>query len=193
MDFYAKNTSAWEDWQHEYYWGAFYIFPPSPVMEEVNELRAAHDPKSAEGCKAHISLSDTLQSKISDEELRELHEKLQGFEPFIIQYGPLKTHPPYPGVTFDINPKDKFFALREAIHSTHLFANSPLSRKHIPPHMTIVEFGVDMQQSETLKDELQDKVRTGEWLCTHISLAVPNDEMCMVEHMQIPLGSSNQR
>ena len=38
---YAKGTSGWEEWQLEYRFGAFYIFPPTGVIEPVDAAPAA--------------------------------------------------------------------------------------------------------------------------------------------------------
>src|SRR5690348_15881411 len=92
------DPSAWEEWQREYRFGAFFIFPPAGVFEEVDALRSTYDPQSASYCQAHISLSRPLPRPLSREDVTEIRDRLAEIAPFEIQYGPLRTFPPYPGV-----------------------------------------------------------------------------------------------
>lgn len=62
-----QDTSGWDDWQLEYRFGGFYIFPPIGVIEDVDALRAAHDPTSHLICQAHISLSDPLPQPLTED------------------------------------------------------------------------------------------------------------------------------
>jgi hypothetical protein len=129
---------------------------------------------SARVCAAHISLSDTLKAPITDEQMDELRQVTSVMQPFVIEYGPLQTYPPHPGVCFDIKPVDKFFALREAIHSTSPFSGNPLERRNILPHLTIAEFGLTFEASETFCEKLASNAPSGNWECKGVSLAIPN-------------------
>lgn len=60
---YATDTSGWQEWQLEYRYGALFIFPPAGVIEPMDALRRAHDPRSDECCQAHSSLSEPLCSR----------------------------------------------------------------------------------------------------------------------------------
>lgn len=184
---YATNCSDWEGWQRDYKWGAFYLFPPQPIMGKVNALRHQYDPTSANICNAHISLSDTLSGSLNADALDELQNAISVMAPFEIRYGSLRTYPPHPGVCYDIGPTDHFFKLREIIHNTSLFSESALTRQNIPPHMTIAEFGLTMEQSDHLCDQLKNSVEYGSWLCEGISLAVPNESFQFKEVLYIPL------
>lgn len=168
------DTSGWEEWMNEYKFGAFYIYPPEGVIEPIDKLREKHDPKSASICQAHISLSDTLTSPITDEQIKELENALASIDPFEIHYGPLRAFPPYPGVTLAITPEDKFVKLRQAIHSTSIFKDSSLTRKNRAPHMTIAEFGLTWEETEKLMEELGSNVPQGTFLCNKIDLAIPD-------------------
>ncbi len=185
---YAKNTANWEKWKFEYQYGAFYIFPPNGVIEPIDELRQKFDPKSADYCQAHISLSEPLNNPLTDEQLTELKEALSLVQPFEIKYGPLRSFPPYPGVCYTITPGKEFFDLRKAIHSTSIFAGNPLTRKDREPHMTIAEF-ITVERTEELLKELQGKVPEGTFQCGSIEYAVPNDEFYFERVMTIPIGS----
>jgi len=184
---YADKTDHWENWWRGYYFGAFYIFPPKEVMAEVDELREKYDPKSASFCRAHISLSEPLQKKISISDVHSLRDDLSSINPFEINYGPLRTHPPYPGVTYTITPENKFESLRKVIHGNKLFRGVELKRSKIVPHMTIAEF-ITMEQTNEIFDKLNDEVKSGKFLCKEIVLAVPNNEMYFNPVISIPLG-----
>ena len=82
---YAKDTSGWEEWQLAYRFGAFYIFPPTGVIEPVDALRRLYDPKTASICQAHISLSEPLQAPLTNEQLREIRTALSAVQPYDIQ------------------------------------------------------------------------------------------------------------
>ncbi|RMG62595.1 MAG: 2'-5' RNA ligase family protein [Bacteroidetes bacterium] len=187
---YADQTVHWEDWWHGYYYGAFYIFPPEAVMKEVDALRAQYDPKSAGFCRAHISLSEPLQRKITLADVDALRSDLGSIPPFEISYGPLRTHPPYPGVTYTIRPEEEFDTLRKVIHGNQLFQGVELKRSKIVPHMTIAEF-ITMEQTHKLFEKLKGEVTSGTFWCKEIVLAVPDNEMYFHPVLSIPLGTGS--
>jgi 2'-5' RNA ligase len=184
---YATKTEHWAPWWFEYHYGAFYIFPPPGVIEPVDALRAKYDPTSAKHCQAHISLSEPLSGPLTNEQLAELQQALSLMQPFLIKYGPLRSFPPYPGVCYTTTPEKPFFDLRHAIHSTSLFATSPLTRKDRAPHMTIAEFITNERTDELLK-ALQGKVPEGTFTCGSIVYAVPNDDFYFEQVLTIPLA-----
>ena len=191
---YAENTQNWEKWQHEYKHGAFYIMPPNGVIEPMDELRRIHDPKSYQGCQAHISLSDPLTGPLTDQQFNEMSLALTRLSPFILKYGPIVTTPPYPGVCFDIAPREAFRQLRENIHATSLFKDNALKRRDIAPHITIAEFGLTNETSEKLKQHLQSSVdkgqliSEGQFICTHVEYLVPNNQFYFERVLRLPLG-----
>jgi 2'-5' RNA ligase len=138
--FAYADPSSWEEWQRDYRYGAFYIFPPPGVIEAVDLLRSTHDPASAAICQAHISLSEPLKRPLTGADLEELRARLAAIEPFEIRYGPLRTVPPYPGVIYAITPEERIAKLRSAIHAAFIFGGIPVGRSQIAPHMTIAEF-----------------------------------------------------
>jgi 2'-5' RNA ligase len=189
---YATNTERWEEWMFEYRYGAFYIFPPDGVIEPIDALRRTYDPTSAAYCRAHISLSEPLQGPLTDTQIQELQTALSAMTPFDLHYDPLRSFPPYPGVVYSIQPEDKFRQLRSIVHSTSLFADAPLKRKDIPPHMTIAEF-ITVERTEELLDELQGNVPEGTFRCDSIEYAVPNDDFYFERVLTIPIGSAESR
>jgi 2'-5' RNA ligase len=185
---YAQDTSAWEDWQHEYRYGALYLFPPSGVIEKVDDLRRTHDPMSYATCQAHVSLSEPVPRVLDRDDLNELREVVSGLEPFTITYGDVHATVPYPGVVYSIEPTSNFMALRSAVHSASLFHDSPLSRRSVPPHMTIAEF-ITVQRSIELARELAGSAPTGEWLCEEIEYAIPDERMHFQRVLRLALGT----
>ena len=183
-----KNAQpAWEPWQNEYRHGAFYLFPPADVAAVVNELRARHDPKSAAICDAHISLSEPLAGPLTGEQLDELRAALAHVAPFDLSYGPLTSIRPYPGVVFAITPEDDFFALRQAVQATSIFAGRDLPRATRVPHMTVAEF-ITLDETRELVAQLGDTVPGGTFLCDRVTYAVPDASFHFEPVLEIPLG-----
>lgn len=183
---YSENVD-WEEWMNEYKFGAFYLFPPKGIIEEIDSLRKKYDPKSAAFCQAHISLSDPLTSPITDSQIEELKNILSRFEPFEVTYGPLKSLPPYPGVIYSIQPQDKLMQLRQIVHKTSIFKNSPLTRKDRETHLTIAEF-ISLEETEKLINKLQGKVPAGKFNINEIELAVPDSIFYFQRVLKLPLG-----
>jgi len=188
-DFTYADTSSWEPWQLEYEHGAFYIFPPTGVIEAIDALRETYDPKSASYCQAHISLSEPVSHPLTEAELEELQTKLSTLEPFDVHYGPVRGFSPYPGVAYAIAPEDTCRQLRSAIHHTSLFRGVPLSREHIAPHMTIAEF-MSVERTEELVRQLKGHVPEGKFLCASIEYAVPNNDFYFERVLTIALRAS---
>lgn len=184
---YPADLSSWEKWQYEYRFGAFYIFPPAGIVETMDKLRSEFDPRSAAICQAHISLSEPLTGPITEKELDEIRDTVGKIGSFELDYGPLKRFPPYPGVCYDISPKDRFAGLRSAIHGCSAFAESKMTRKEIAPHITIAEFGLTMDDSEGLRKRLEGTVRSGKFVCTEIEYAVPNKDFFFERKLTLPL------
>lgn len=178
----------WEPWQHEYRHGAFYLFPPADVAAAVNGLRRRYDPASAAICDAHISLSEPLAGPLTDEQLDELRAALAHIAPFEITYGPLTSIGPYPGVVFAISPEDDFFALRQAVQATSIFAGRDLPRSKRVPHMTVAEF-ITLDETRELVLQLADAVPGGIFLCDRVTYAVPDPSFNFEPVFEIPLGS----
>lgn len=179
---------AWEPWQNEYRYGAFYLFPPADVAATVNELRVRYDPKAAAICDAHISLSEPLANPLSDEQLDELRSSLAGVAPFELTYGPLTSIGPYPGVVFAVAPEDAFFALRAAVQSTSIFAGRALPRAERVPHMTVAEF-ISLEETHELLTKLGYTVPDGSFFCDRVVYAVPDASFHFEPVLEIPLGS----
>jgi 2'-5' RNA ligase len=183
------DCSSWQEWQHEYRYGAFYVFPPPDVIETIDRLRGIYDPQSAAYCQAHISLSEPLEHALHETELEELAARLALFSPFVLSYGPLRDFPPYPGVAYAIRPEERFRELQDLVHATTIFEGRPLKRHAIAPHMTIAEF-ISVERTKELLRELSGVVAEGNFVCDRIEYAVPDASFHFQRVLAIPLGSS---
>lgn len=172
-DVYAHPTGDWEAWQIDYRFGAFYIFPPPGVIEPIDALRRAYDPRSDAICQTHISLSEPLPGPMTELQMEDIRAALSAVEPFDIQYGPLRDFLSHPGVCYSVAPEDKISTLRETLHATSTFRNVPLKRAHIAPHITIAEF-ISIERTIELLHELRGKVPEGRFRCSSVAYAVPN-------------------
>jgi 2'-5' RNA ligase len=187
VPFRYADTTSWQEWQREYRYGALYIFPPPGVVEPIDALRMTYDPASARSCQAHVSLSEPLRRPLTDAAIDELRSVLARFEPFTIEYGPLRTFPPYPGVTLAIRPEGRFMALRSLVHTTSPFAGGPFERQEIAPHMTIAEF-ISRERTDELTQELKDVAPSGTFWCDAIEYAVPDERLRFERVLTLPLG-----
>jgi len=146
---YATPNPRWESWFAEYRYGAFYLFPPEPVLGRVNALRTLHDPRSQAICAAHVSLTVPLPRPLTESAAREIATVVQRFTPFEVQWGPPHRYPGVNGVVLSIAPMDHLRPLVHAIEACAAFADAPARRYPFSPHMTIAEF-IDDARTEAL-------------------------------------------
>ncbi|MFZ4657557.1 MAG: 2'-5' RNA ligase family protein [Caldilineaceae bacterium] len=184
---YASNVSHWEKWQQEYRFGVLLIFPPEPLLTQVNTLRAQFDPQSQATCDAHISLTIPLPRPINDAQWRELESIAAASEPFAIQVGPLMNYLPHPGVCLSIAPQDSLNRLRIALESAFVFAGASVRHYPFSAHMTIAEF-ITIKQTEALMDELKDVAPVGRFVCNSVAHAVPDANFHFAARRQLALG-----
>ena len=81
----------WEDWQKNYQFGTLVIWPPDDVRDMVNQQRYIYDPRSANICETHITLTQPLIKPVTDSGQETIQNVASSFEPFNIRYGPLKS------------------------------------------------------------------------------------------------------
>lgn len=186
-ELYVDSTDAWEPWQAEYRFGAFYIFPPPGVIEPIDGLRRIYDPVSAAICQAHISLSEPLPAPLSERQVSEIRAALFAIAPFDIRYGPLRDFLPYPGVCYAVAPECRIGALRETLHGTSIFATVVPKRGHIAPHITIAEF-ISVERTPSLLQRLRGNVPEGAFRCDEVTYAVPDASFRFQRIMTFDLG-----
>ena len=187
VTFYEADVSHWEDWQQGYRFGALAVFPPDPLREQVNALRATHDHRAQSICDAHISLTIPFPLLLSSADWSELQSIASALEPFSIRYGPLRNYLPHPGVCLSIEPQDELNRLRVALEAASCFVGAPPRPHPFSAHMTIAEF-LSVEQTKALMDELRDVAPNGMFTCDGLSYAVPDRNFHFTERKRLELG-----
>ncbi len=184
---YVEGNSHWLEWQREYRFGVLLIFPPEPLWGQVNILRAQYDPQSQAICDAHISLTIPLSRPIDEVQWHELEDVVSAIEQFPIRYGPLKNYLPHPGVCLNIEPQNELDQLRAAIEKASVFTGAAERKYPFSAHLTIAEF-ISEAQTVALMDELKDKTPTGDFICTNVAYAVPDENFHFTKRRQLNLA-----
>src|SRR5262245_36995434 len=182
---YESTISHWEAWQQEYQFGVLLIYPPNPLLTQVNSLRATYDQQSQAICDAHISLTIPLPRPMSVAHWSELESLVAAIAPFPIRYGPLRHYLPYPGVCIAMEPQDILDDLRCKLESASVFTGASVRKYSFSAHMTIAEF-ISVEQTKALMDELVDVVPTGIFRCNGVSYAVPDAQFHFTERKRLP-------
>jgi 2'-5' RNA ligase len=187
---YTQDISQWQEWQKEYQYGVILIFPPEPLLTEVNVLRARYDPQSQAGCDAHISLTVPLPRPMRESHWRELEAIVSAIESFPIQYGPLRHYLPHPGICLKIEPQDKLDRLLMELERASVFSGAPDRKYPFSAHMTIAEF-ITVEQTLSLMDELQTIAPTGSFICGSVVYAVPDSDLHFSERGRLTLAHAS--
>jgi 2'-5' RNA ligase len=178
---------GWQPWQREYRFGVVLIYPPEPVRAVLNTLRAEHDPRSQRYSDAHISLSVAAPSAPSEEQWAALQSELAEQPPVSIKYGPLKTFEGHPGVVLHVEPRPELDRLRAIVESAPPFSAAAPRRWPFSPHLTIAEF-ISLERSAELMVELRELDLQGEFSCSHLVHAVPDESFHFEAHRSFLLG-----
>jgi len=173
-----------------YEFGVILIFPPEPLLTQVNVLRARYDPRSQATCDAHITLTVPLPRPISDSHWRELEAIISPIKSFPIHYGPLRHYLPHPGVCLTIEPQDELNRLRLELEKASVFSGAPEREYPFSAHMTIAEF-ITVEQTLSLMDELQTIAPMGSFICGSVSYAVPDSDFHFSERGRLTLAHSS--
>jgi hypothetical protein len=184
---YASAVDDWPEWQQAFRYGLILIYPPDPPLGAVNRLRMLHDPRSQGICDAHITLTRPLPRPMTESLWHGLEAVASRFEPFTIHYGPLRHYLPYPGVCLAIEPEDQLGPLRSALEATAAFADAGPRRGTTSSHMTIAEFITEARTLELIRD-LVEVAPEGDFECTSVSYAVPDDSFHFTERSRLALG-----
>jgi 2'-5' RNA ligase len=183
---YTGATSQWEDWQIEYQFGAFYVFPPDELRQKINRLRERFDPKSQFYCDAHISLTVPLPKALTSSDLKRFGHALAALKSFEVNYGPPTSYPGIPGVVLKIEPKSQFELLVEILESVDSFQGAKPRHHPFSPHMTIAEF-ITLERTAELINELTPLRLEGAFVCDTIAYAVPDSTFHFTERCLIRL------
>jgi 2'-5' RNA ligase len=178
----------WEEWQKVYRHGTLVIWPPDDVRKVVNQQRMKYDPKSASICETHITLSQPLLKPLSNKEWIRIQEISTEFDPFEIQYGPLKSFLPYPCIWYDVQPANRILAIRESLHQSSFFNLSLRHTEGFIPHMTITEGLSGPAVTDELLSELQSQSVSGSFICKEITFIKPDETFTFHVKKLLPLG-----
>lgn len=186
---YVDDTSKWENWQRDYRLGVILILAPPDVSRGIDLLRARYDPRSAEWCPAHISLSDPFSREMSPSLAGEIRGVVADVRPFELHYDGLYASTRHAGVSYRIMPREPVERLKHLLHGTSGFASEAHRRRDIAPHMTIAEF-ITIEESLQLRARLQDTAPVGSFLCDRLAYMVPDESFRFQERLTFPLGDS---
>ncbi len=177
-----------EGWEMPYLPGALIIVPPESTRGKVDRLRRKHDSASAERVTAHITVAQPFRDQPGDEELKMVKQVLAQFEPFRLEYGPLRNFLPHPCIWFDVRPADKVLAIRKALHATGLFnTDLPFTRGFVP-HMSITDGAPDAEETGRLFEKLKSKVRGGRFAVSRLVYTRPDWQTKFQVVESLPLG-----
>jgi 2'-5' RNA ligase len=173
-DSLGDYMESWADWQKVYEHGTFLIVPPDDVRAVVNKLRERYDPVSQKYCEAHVTLTQPLLKRLTEDDWNRLKSISSGFGPFEIKYGPLNTFLPYPCIYYEIQPVETILEIRNTIHETGLCnLNLPHTEGFIP-HMTITEAYFDSGETKRIFDTLRNEISGGTFKCSEITFLKPD-------------------
>lgn len=179
-----------DDWKKDFIYGTLLIWPSDSVRNSVNALRTKYDPESQQVCDAHITLTQPFLNQPSDEDWQEIHSVLAQHTSFDIHYGPIEVFGSSPVVKFDIVPKEKILALRNALHATQLFNLALPFTEGFIPHMTISEHGFsDLEEAKQAASTLNSSYQSGSFTCAEIAYVKPDDTFHFEEIRLLPLGA----
>lgn len=165
---------GWPDWGKPYQPGLFVIRPPIEVRSIVNAQREAYDPLSRSFIGAHITVTQPFLGTPTETEWEKCVAVLGAFQPFKIQYGPLKSFLPYPCIWYEVQPAELVLEIRSALHQTELFNLADGYIEDFIPHMTITEGLSGPEVNQDLLDQLQSESQPGSFVCDRLALCAPD-------------------
>ena len=127
-----------------------------------------------------------MKRTVDDFQLAEICNIASEIQPFSVHYGPLSNYLPAPGIVLAIEPKDVLGELVTMLECASVFENAPPRPYPFSPHLTIAEF-ISGERTLELMEELQGLTPEGEFLCDHVSYAVPDGNMHFTERARIDL------
>lgn len=172
----AVDISGWEPWQRDYRYGVILVMPPPHVAAPINALRETYDPKSHAICSAHISVSDPLSGRLTDDAREEIQHLLATVHAFDVHYEGPTASAARPGVTCHVSPQERFDVLKRVIHQASVFSSTAYGRRDIPAHLTIAEF-LTIEESLRVCVELArtaKPVLRGSFRCDRLDYLVPD-------------------
>jgi 2'-5' RNA ligase len=185
----SRSVKGWKNWQRRYLHGVFLILPPHEIRQWVNNQREQYDPASAAICEAHISVTQPLIKPISERDQNLIVDSVRSQGPFKIHVGPLKSFLPYPCIWYEIQPVESILRIRSALHGTGLFNLVDGYIEDFVPHMTITEGQSGPEVNLDLLEQLQPQSPSGSFICSGLSLMVPDRNFHFYSKGYLPLGA----
>lgn len=192
MEYITKYTdeSSWEkNWQKEYKYGIFLIYPPEPHLSKITELRNKYAWSQSSLCNAHISLSVQIPQGLTQSHINELQNKLCDIDSIRIKYGPIVDKPQHRGVVLEVSPQERLKYLLDVVESCSAFQGAIERKYKYWAHMTIAEM-LTWEQTYQIIDEVKDLCLGGEFELEYISYAVPDEKFEFTERARIYLKTS---
>jgi len=106
---------------------------------------------------------------------------------FTVNYGPLRTYPPYAGVCYTVGPEERFTELLTALEACRVFESLPPRGYPFSPHMTVAQF-ITLEQTTELIGNLVGNVPEGVFECAEVTYAVPDEAFHFTAWASFPLG-----
>lgn len=184
---YAQRMSGWKKWMKEYVYGIVLIVPPDPHRIVVNALREAYAWSQSSECDAHVSMSAPIPRPVEASDLREIEERLVGFEPFTLEYGPIITGGDGRGIVLDVAPQETLRELLGILEGASLFEGAIERKWPFRAHMTLAEMLTE-EQSRDVQAELSGLDLSGRFPVDRLSYIVPDEGFVFTERTTIAVG-----
>lgn len=184
---YSDETKWEKNWQKEYKYGIFLIFPPEPHLSKITELRNNYAWSQSSQCNAHISLSVQIPQGLTQTHIDELQARLSNVNPIRLKYGPVVDKPQHRGVVLEVSNQVELNQLLDIVESCSAFHGAIERKYKYWPHMTIAEM-LTWEQTYQIIDEVKELDLRGEFDIEYISYAVPNEQFEFTERARIYLN-----
>ncbi len=164
----------WPDWGKHYQHGLFIIQPPEDIKAIVDAQRETYDPLSCSYVGAHITVTQPLLDKPSEQDWELFLQALENTQSFLINYGPIKSFLPYPCIWYDVQPAERVLKIRRTLHQTGLFDLEGGYIEDFIPHMTVTEEQSGPKVTLELLDQIQGESQPGSFLCQELIFSAPD-------------------
>ena len=171
-----QPTFDWEPWKLPYLHGTLAVYPPLQIREYINRFRKELDPVSHSYAEAHITLTQPLMERVTDQVADRLETALRSEKPFKVTFGPLRSFLPSPVLWLEVQPAQRVLHLRRKLHTFGIFDLSLPHTEDFVPHMTITEGLSGPRVDEDLFRKTRLQVEGGRFECTRLVHLVPDGE-----------------
>jgi 2'-5' RNA ligase len=181
-----------EGWEIPYLPGSLVILPPEPIRHRIGRMRRKYDSASAHRIPAHISVAQPFRQQPDKAALAQVQAVLVGFEPFGLEYGPLRNFLPYPCIWYEIRPADKIVEMRKALHATGLFNTDLPYTEGFIPHMSITDGAPGPEETQRIFNRIKSRVITGSFQVNSVVYTRPDWQFRFLAVTELRLGKAGQ-